>query len=84
MLYLFPVGMALSVLKDESDETAWLTSLLGASPVTKGYAGAGGGNVADFGFYVTKEALDPDTVQAIEDLEFWAPGETLGNKPFCP
>ncbi len=81
VLYLFPIGMALSVLKDEPRETSWLASLLAQSPVTKGYAGggAGSGNVADFGFYVTPESLDPGSGarRVPKEHEFWTCQEAV-------
>jgi hypothetical protein len=69
-LYLFPVGMARSVLEGERGEpayAAWIQAMLDASPVTSGYArGAGrSNNVARFGDYVTREALYPDSGAAI-------------------
>ncbi|KAK6843056.1 hypothetical protein PG995_002064 [Apiospora arundinis] len=62
-LYLFPVGMARSVLDAEPESRAWIRAMLDASPVTSGY-GREGENIAGFGFYVTKEALDPDGLGA--------------------
>ena len=75
VLYLFPVGMALSVLDEEEEEVEWVTELLAQSAVTRGYAGAGGSNVAEFGHYVTREALDPDTIRVRKEQELWQEGE---------
>ncbi|KAJ4198728.1 hypothetical protein NW767_008719 [Fusarium falciforme] len=61
-LYLFPVGMTLSVLEKEPEAKAWAISLLNRSPITANYAQ--GQNPAGFGFYVTSEALHPETVEA--------------------
>ena len=65
-LYLFPVGMAMSVLEKEPEEKKWVKALLDKSPVTANYSQ--GENPAGFGFYVTRESLDPDLVQAKEQL----------------
>ncbi|KAF4468718.1 Transcriptional regulatory moc3 [Fusarium albosuccineum] len=65
-LYLFPMGMAMSVLEAEPEAKAWATSLLSKSPITANYAQ--GQNPAGFGFYVTPEALHPDTAKARHQL----------------
>ncbi|KAH7121724.1 hypothetical protein B0J13DRAFT_599332 [Dactylonectria estremocensis] len=69
-LYLFPVGMAMSVLEQEPEGEEWAKTLLEKSPVTASYAQ--GDNPAGFGFYLTQQALDPDQVQASQQL-FSAP-----------
>ncbi|KAI5456629.1 hypothetical protein BGZ63DRAFT_417610 [Mariannaea sp. PMI_226] len=66
-LYLFPVGMAMSVLQLDPQNKAWVKSLLDKSPLTANYA-AQGENPAGFGFYLTKQSLDPDKVQADEQI----------------
>ena len=65
-LYLFPVGMAMSVLESDAEDYAWVKSLLGQSPITANYSK--GQNPAGFGFYVTPEALHPETIQAKQQL----------------
>ncbi|KAH7109522.1 hypothetical protein EDB81DRAFT_704630 [Dactylonectria macrodidyma] len=65
-LYLFPIGMAMSVLEQEPEGKEWAKALLERSPVTASYSQ--GGNPAGFGFYVTKEALDPEEFQASQQL----------------
>ncbi|KAI0018993.1 hypothetical protein F4780DRAFT_470565 [Xylariomycetidae sp. FL0641] len=55
-LYLFPIGMARSVLESGSEEQEWIQSLLDAHPVTRGY-GNGSDNIVGFKSFVTKEAL---------------------------
>jgi len=61
-LYLFPVGTALSVVETEPEAKALAITLLNRSPITANYAQ--GQNPAGFGFYVTREALHPETVEA--------------------
>jgi hypothetical protein len=63
-LYLFPVGMAMSVLEKESAGREWIKRLLGQSDVTSNYGK--GDNVAGFGFYLSAEALDTESVGAME------------------
>jgi hypothetical protein len=65
-LYLFPIGMAMSVLESEPETKAWVHSLLNISPITANYAG--GQNAAGFGFYVTPESLNPEIVSAKDQL----------------
>ncbi|KAK7430698.1 hypothetical protein QQZ08_002742 [Neonectria magnoliae] len=65
-LYLFPVGMAMSVLEKEPEEMAWAQALLDKSPITANYSQ--GKNPAGFGFYVTRQALHPEEVQATQKL----------------
>ncbi|KAF9781052.1 hypothetical protein IL306_014349 [Fusarium sp. DS 682] len=65
-LYLFPIGVAMSVLEREPETKAWATSLLNISPITANYAR--GQNAAGFGFYITPEALHPEEVIAKEQL----------------
>ena len=74
--YLFPMGMAMSVLDDDDEYRAWIARLLGSSRYTDGYGFRGslgrGANPAGFGYYLTREALDPE-VQGLgsrnEDLK---------------
>ncbi|RSM19447.1 hypothetical protein CDV31_001607 [Fusarium ambrosium] len=61
-LYLFPVGMALSVIEAEPEAKSWAITLLNRSPITANYAQ--GQNPAGFGFYITRESLHPETVDA--------------------
>ncbi|WKT50562.1 hypothetical protein QSH57_015532 [Fusarium oxysporum f. sp. vasinfectum] len=65
-LYLFPMGVAMSVLEAEPETKAWAMSLLNISPITANYAH--GQNAAGFGFYLTPEALHPEKVVAKEQL----------------
>lgn len=58
-LYLFPLGMARSVLDADLDILEWIDDMLDSNPVTTGY-GRGGGSVVGFGSYITKQALGPD------------------------
>ncbi|KAI1640989.1 hypothetical protein F4809DRAFT_293972 [Biscogniauxia mediterranea] len=57
-LYLFPVGMARTVLDTDSDGRGWIQTMLASSPVTAGY-GEESSNVAGFSFFITKNAIDP-------------------------
>jgi len=74
-LYLFPVGMAMSVFEDDPEGQAWAQSLLQRNQVTSGYGAAYGGAKAGapqstgFGFYVTKQALNPTSDIAIKNYE---------------
>lgn len=64
-LYLFPVGMAMTALKDDPQAMAWVRALLNTSPATASYAQ--GENQAGFGFYLSRESmLAPELVQATE------------------
>ncbi|KAF7555111.1 hypothetical protein G7Z17_g2456 [Cylindrodendrum hubeiense] len=65
-LYLFPMGMAMSVLAEDPEGKRWAQALLEKSPITANYAR--GDNPAGFGFYITQQALDPDEVQATQQL----------------
>ncbi|KAI1375817.1 hypothetical protein F4677DRAFT_101693 [Hypoxylon crocopeplum] len=58
-LYLFPLGMARSVLDADPDCREWIDDMLDSNPVTAGY-GRSGGSVVGFKSYVTRRALDPD------------------------
>ncbi|KAI8962827.1 hypothetical protein F5Y11DRAFT_347182 [Daldinia sp. FL1419] len=58
-LYLFPLGMARSILGTEPRYQKWIDDMLDSSPVTAGY-GRHGGSVVDFGSYITSRALYPD------------------------
>jgi hypothetical protein len=68
-LYLFPVGMAKSVLDREPEYKAWIGSMLDASPHTRAY-GRDSDNIAGFAYYITQEALSP----SIAGTEY-APGD---------
>jgi uncharacterized protein with LGFP repeats len=74
-LYLFPVGMAMSVLDKESDGNAWATELLDASPVTANYAK--GENPGGFGFYLTPQSLHPETV--LPEVQLFLAKETISS-----
>ncbi|KAF5688792.1 transcriptional regulatory moc3 [Fusarium circinatum] len=65
-LYLFPIGMAMSALETEPEAKAWVTDLLNKSPITANYAS--GQNAGGFGFYITPEALNPETDMAKHQL----------------
>ncbi|KPM44513.1 hypothetical protein AK830_g2026 [Neonectria ditissima] len=65
-LYLFPVGMAMSVLEKEPEGVIWAQALLNKSPITANYSQ--GENPAGFGFYVTRQSLHPEEVQATQQL----------------
>jgi hypothetical protein len=61
-LYLFPIGMARSVLDREPELMTWIQSMLDASPITSGY-GKGGSNVAGFGEWDPQNvSISPTTV----------------------
>ena len=63
--YLFPMGMAVSVLGREHATSMWARAMLDASPVTENYASgsAGAATAAGFGFYVTEESFHPGAGQ---------------------
>lgn len=65
-LYLFPLGVARGVLDTDSRARDWIRDMLGSSPVTRDYFGAGS-NVAGFRAYVTQRALYPDPEEEEED-----------------
>ncbi|RYO87736.1 hypothetical protein DL766_004994 [Monosporascus sp. MC13-8B] len=58
-LYLFPLGMARSVLGMDPNGREWITAMLDSSPVTRGY-GTAYSSVAGFAAYITEDALRPD------------------------
>ncbi|KAI1803043.1 hypothetical protein F4811DRAFT_562729 [Daldinia bambusicola] len=58
-LYLFPVGMARSVLGDEPYYQQWIDDMLDSTPITAGY-GRHGGSIVGFSSYITRYALNPD------------------------
>jgi len=74
-LYLFPMGMAMSVFEDDPGCQSWARALLQRSQVTSSYGAAYGGTAGGstqatgFGFYVTKQALHPNSVSAREQYE---------------
>ncbi|KAI0115424.1 hypothetical protein F4814DRAFT_321991 [Daldinia grandis] len=59
-LYLFPLGMARSVLDAEPRYQKWIDNMLDSSPITAGY-GKHGGSVVGFSTYITRCALNPNT-----------------------
>lgn len=75
-LYLFPMGIARGVLEADldpddrhQDARDWVRDMLGSSPVTRDYFGAGS-NVAGFPSYITRRALYPDGEEAdADDME---------------
>ncbi|OTB07266.1 hypothetical protein M426DRAFT_8993 [Hypoxylon sp. CI-4A] len=58
-MYLFPLGMARSILDADPDCQKWIDSMVDSNPITSGY-GKGGGSVVGFKSYITKRALDPE------------------------
>ncbi|OTB10844.1 hypothetical protein K445DRAFT_27180 [Daldinia sp. EC12] len=58
-LYLFPLGMARSVLDAEPHYQKWIDDMLDLSPITAGY-GRHGGSIVGFSSYITRCALYPD------------------------
>ncbi|RYP34757.1 hypothetical protein DL767_004094 [Monosporascus sp. MG133] len=63
-LYLFPLGMARSVLGTDPDGRDWIAAMLDSSPVTRGYGAAACSSVAGFAAYITEDALHPDVKSA--------------------
>jgi hypothetical protein len=55
--YLFPMGLAFSVLEYDAVYRTWLRVMLDLSIVTKGYISPTGQNETGFGFYLSSEAL---------------------------
>jgi hypothetical protein len=55
--YLFPMGLAYSVLEHEEHYRKWLRGLLDLSPVTSGYIALDGSNETGFGFYLSSRGL---------------------------
>jgi hypothetical protein len=55
--YLFPMGLAYSILEHDKHYRTWLRGLLDLSPVTSGYIAPGGGNETGFGFYLSSSRL---------------------------
>lgn len=66
LMYLFPVGMAMSVLDREPENKDWVRGLLQRSSLTANYGQ--GDSPAGFGFYVTRESLNPGNFQADEQV----------------
>ncbi|KAI1457808.1 hypothetical protein F4805DRAFT_166004 [Annulohypoxylon moriforme] len=58
-MYLFPIGMARTVLDPDPECRIWIDSMLDFNPMTSGY-GRGGGSIVGFSSFVTRAALDPD------------------------
>lgn len=58
-LYLFPLGMARTVLDADPECQRWIDGMVDSNAVTAGY-GKNSGSVVGFRSYVTKCALDPD------------------------
>ena len=70
-LYLFPVGMAMTALKDDPASMDWVKGLLSVSSVTANYTQSD--NQAGFGFYLSREALlAPDRERAEADLQLFS------------
>ncbi|CAG9956964.1 unnamed protein product [Clonostachys rosea f. rosea IK726] len=67
-LYLFPMGMAMSVLYGNPADEAWIKGMLNRSPITASYIQSQDGSAASFGWYLTLEAIHPESVHATEQL----------------
>ncbi|KAI1098265.1 hypothetical protein F4804DRAFT_132420 [Jackrogersella minutella] len=65
-MYLFPMGMARTVLNSDPEYNKWIDSMLDSNPMTVGY-GRGGGSVVGFSSFITKSALYPDS-QDLKDV----------------
>lgn len=67
-LYLFPVGMALTVLRAETNAVAWIQGLLNRSLATASYATRD--NQSGFGFYLADETsfTDPGMLKVKQQL----------------
>ncbi|RYO95682.1 hypothetical protein DL765_011182 [Monosporascus sp. GIB2] len=78
-LYLFPLGMARSVLETDPNGREWITAMLDSSPVTKGYGTAAYSSVAGFAAYITEDALRPDVKSAARVSEGIVAGEYAGS-----
>ena len=75
-LYLFPVGMAMPALRDDTQKLAWIRVLLDSSPVTASYGQDQ--NHAGFGFYLSREALlAPEVVQPQEPWQLFSQQDVL-------
>ncbi|KAI0379646.1 hypothetical protein F5Y04DRAFT_127251 [Hypomontagnella monticulosa] len=66
-MYLFPLGMARTVLDANPECQRWIDSMVDSNAVTAGY-GKNGASVVGFRYYVTKPALDP----VVQDCEIVA------------
>ncbi|RYP64250.1 hypothetical protein DL769_006730 [Monosporascus sp. CRB-8-3] len=77
-LYLFPLGMARSVLGTDPDGREWIAAMLDLSPVTRGYGAATCSSVAGFAAYIMEEALRPDVKIAERVSESIVAGEHAG------
>ncbi|RYP66616.1 hypothetical protein DL770_008775 [Monosporascus sp. CRB-9-2] len=78
-LYLFPLGMARSVLGTDPDGQDWIAAMLDSSPVTRGYGAAACSSVAGFAAYITEDALRPDVKSAARVSEGIIAGEYAGS-----
>ncbi|KAI2465540.1 hypothetical protein F4781DRAFT_21297 [Annulohypoxylon bovei var. microspora] len=58
-MYLFPMGMARTVLNTDPECRQWMDGMLDMNPMTAGY-GRGGGSIVGFSSFITRSALDPD------------------------
>ncbi|KAI0901671.1 hypothetical protein F4806DRAFT_8674 [Annulohypoxylon nitens] len=58
-MYLFPMGMARTVLDPDPEYQVWMDNMLDFNPMTIGY-GRGGGSIVGFSSFVTRAAIDPD------------------------
>jgi hypothetical protein len=70
LFWLFPLGLANSVLEDSAEYTAWIQRLLEMSQVTRGYGR--GRNTAGFGFYKLPK-VSPKKVNVRPTTTFRAP-----------
>ncbi|RYO94270.1 hypothetical protein DL764_007868 [Monosporascus ibericus] len=80
-LYLFPLGMARSVLGTDPDGRDWIAAMLDSSPVTRGYGAAACSSVAGFAAYITEDALRPDVKSATRVSEGIVGGQTEDSEP---
>ncbi|KAI1213550.1 uncharacterized protein F4807DRAFT_270142 [Annulohypoxylon truncatum] len=60
-MYLFPMGMARTVLDSDPEYRMWIDGMLDLNPMTTGY-GKGGRSIVGFSSFITRAALDPDSV----------------------
>ncbi|KAI0882077.1 uncharacterized protein GGS22DRAFT_54296 [Annulohypoxylon maeteangense] len=59
-MYLFPIGMARTVLAHDPECRMWIDGMLDFNPMTTGY-GRGGGSIVGFSSFITQAAIDPDS-----------------------
>jgi hypothetical protein len=58
-MYIYPLGMATSLLQDDDEVQEWITEMATNSPVTSGYK-AGRFEMFVLSRFVTKEMMDPE------------------------